>query len=157
NPRRAPPCEMVPASTIPAPRGHCDGVDHNCFIPACTPSTTAAGCVIPIPNENTRRTPSGLRPPLAGADVPRRRGASGAPRPERHPALRPPEHQDGRLPGGLRLLLAERPLRHPRPADPPDERGRGEGAGGAGEATRGDAFLHGSGLAWPTRRPELRQ
>ena len=55
--------------------------------------------------------------------------------------------QDRRLPGGLRLLSAEREIRHRRQGREADEPRQGAGRGAGGEGCRREPILHGRGLA----------
>ena len=71
-------------------------------------------------------------------------------------ALRPPEHQDRRLPRRLRLLLPERPLLHGRGSDPFDECRGSPATCPASEGTGRHPFLHGGGLAKSAQRAAIR-
>ena len=93
------------------------------------------------------RDPRPHPPALPGADLHRpvhppaplrsRQGGAGA------AAL----DQDGRLPGGLRLLRPERPLRDRRQGDQADGGGGDRGRGAARPGQRRHPLLHGRGLA----------
>ena len=80
-------------------------------------------------------------------DVSGARGASPVLRSNRSPDLDAAVDQDRRLPGGLRLLPAERALRHRREADEADGARRRAGRGARRQSRRRDALLHGRGLA----------
>ena len=85
--------------------------------------------------------------PFPGPDL---SGAVGAPRkfrPVRGAGLDAAFDQDRRLSGGLRLLSAEREIRHRRQGREADEPRQGAGRGAGGEGCRREPLLHGRGLA----------
>ena len=88
-----------------------------------------------------------VRASLSGSGLRGCIGPSPAFRCAAHPALHPAVGEDGRMPGGLRVLSAVGPLRHGR--EGPEAAGCGNGAGQCpgGQVTRGQPLLHGGRLA----------
>ena len=108
----------------------------------------AAGNGAPRPPRlDPRRGARAVRPAVPGADVPRAERAPRQFRTRRGADFDAAVDQDRRLPGGLRLLSAERELRHRRARRKADGARRGARRSARGEGRRRQPLLHGRGVA----------
>ena len=101
------------------------------------------------PRLDARGRARAVRAAVPGAAVPRAGDAPAELRSDRSADLDAALDQDRRLPGGLRLLSAERALRHRRQGREADGPRRGARRGARGQGRGREPLLHGRGLAQP--------